>query len=103
MLDGLKYEYSATLSKIELVSQEQLEQQQKYQQFTPQLTYQHPTASGLPMAESDRPEITEEMVEERAATAEQQPFTRDQPKVGRNDPCSCGSGKKYKQCCGRVQ
>ncbi len=27
---------------------------------------------------------------------------RDQPKVGRNDPCSCGSGKKYKQCCGKL-
>jgi preprotein translocase subunit SecA len=26
---------------------------------------------------------------------------RDQPKVGRNDPCPCGSGKKFKQCCGR--
>ena len=25
----------------------------------------------------------------------------DQPKVGRNDPCSCGSGKKYKKCCGK--
>jgi uncharacterized protein len=25
---------------------------------------------------------------------------RDAPKVGRNDPCPCGSGKKYKQCCG---
>jgi len=25
----------------------------------------------------------------------------DQPKVGRNDPCPCGSGKKYKKCCGR--
>jgi len=26
-------------------------------------------------------------------------FRRDQPKVGRNDPCPCGSGKKYKKCC----
>ena len=26
---------------------------------------------------------------------------RDKPKVGRNDPCLCGSGKKYKYCCGR--
>jgi len=26
---------------------------------------------------------------------------RDQPKVGRNDPCPCGSGKKYKRCCGK--
>lgn len=29
------------------------------------------------------------------------PFRRDQPKIGRNDPCSCGSGKKYKKCCGQ--
>ena len=29
------------------------------------------------------------------------PITRDQPKVGRNYPCPCGSGKKYKKCCGR--
>ena len=28
------------------------------------------------------------------------PVTRDEPKVGRNDPCPCGSGKKYKKCCG---
>jgi len=27
-------------------------------------------------------------------------FVRDQPKLGRNDPCSCGSGKKFKKCCG---
>jgi tetratricopeptide (TPR) repeat protein len=31
---------------------------------------------------------------------ESQPIRRDQPKVGRNDPCPCGSGKKYKRCCG---
>ena len=28
------------------------------------------------------------------------PVKRDEPKVGRNDPCPCGSGKKYKRCCG---
>lgn len=27
------------------------------------------------------------------------PYVRDNPKIGRNDPCSCGSGKKYKKCC----
>ncbi|MBI2374246.1 MAG: SEC-C domain-containing protein [Deltaproteobacteria bacterium] len=31
---------------------------------------------------------------------EKQPFRREQPKVGRNDPCPCGSGKKYKKCHG---
>ena len=29
------------------------------------------------------------------------PVTRSAPKIGRNEPCSCGSGKKFKQCCGR--
>jgi curved DNA-binding protein CbpA len=31
----------------------------------------------------------------------EQPVRRTQPKIGRNDPCPCGSGKKYKKCCGR--
>ena len=29
----------------------------------------------------------------------QEPFRREEPKVGRNDPCPCGSGKKFKKCC----
>ena len=29
------------------------------------------------------------------------PFTRSTPKIGRNDPCICGSGKKFKKCCGK--
>ena len=33
--------------------------------------------------------------------AKQQTVRRDHPKVGRNDPCPCGSGKKYKNCCGK--
>ena len=30
-------------------------------------------------------------------------YVREEPKVGRNDPCPCGSGKKYKNCCGKNQ
>lgn len=30
----------------------------------------------------------------------QEPVRRAEPKVGRNDPCPCGSGRKYKKCCG---
>jgi SEC-C motif-containing protein len=30
------------------------------------------------------------------------PVVREGPKVGRNDPCPCGSGKKHKKCCGRL-
>ena len=34
--------------------------------------------------------------------AKPQPFVRQGQKVGRNDPCPCGSGKKYKQCHGKL-
>ncbi|WP_449369364.1 SEC-C metal-binding domain-containing protein [Undibacterium arcticum] len=33
----------------------------------------------------------------------QQPIRRQQPKIGRNDPCYCGSGKKFKHCHGAVR
>ena len=38
---------------------------------------------------------------ERPGAAEKSTYKRDMPKVGRNDPCPCGSGKKYKKCCGK--
>ena len=36
------------------------------------------------------------------APGRQEPFVRDDAKVGRNDPCPCGSGKKFKKCCGKA-
>ncbi|WP_339724673.1 SEC-C metal-binding domain-containing protein [uncultured Paraglaciecola sp.] len=33
--------------------------------------------------------------------APQEPIVRDKPKVGRNDPCPCGNGRKFKKCCGK--
>jgi preprotein translocase subunit SecA len=43
------------------------------------------------------------LVLSRAGGAEQapKPVTREEEKVGRNDPCPCGSGQKYKKCCGK--
>jgi curved DNA-binding protein CbpA len=38
--------------------------------------------------------------EEHPESAPEQPVRRAEPKIGRNDPCPCGSGKKYKKCCG---
>jgi preprotein translocase subunit SecA len=38
---------------------------------------------------------------EPAVAEESEPVRREGPKVGRNDPCPCGSGKKYKKCCGQ--
>jgi preprotein translocase subunit SecA len=40
---------------------------------------------------------------EESAPTQKQPLKREGDKIGRNDPCSCGSGKKYKRCCGRLK
>jgi preprotein translocase subunit SecA len=40
--------------------------------------------------------------QESGQASQQQPLKREGEKIGRNDPCPCGSGKKYKKCCGRL-
>jgi len=57
------------------------------------MQFQHAQATELGASEAD----AAEQQPVRAA-----PFVRDDRKVGRNEPCPCGSGKKYKQCCGRA-
>ena len=42
-------------------------------------------------------------VPNKSNAAANQPIVNTEPKIGRNDPCTCGSGKKYKNCCGRNQ
>lgn len=63
-------------------------------------TLSHPEVQGLSQAKSDRQD--QEQVANQPVGRPAQPTTvrRTQPKVGRNDPCPCGSGKKYKKCCG---
>jgi uncharacterized protein YecA (UPF0149 family) len=41
------------------------------------------------------------VVPNKSSNSKPQPIVNDGPKVGRNDPCPCGSGKKYKNCCGK--
>lgn len=41
----------------------------------------------------------EQLERERLANMPKQPYVREEPRVGRNDPCPCGSGQKYKKCC----
>ncbi|MGD0650034.1 MAG: preprotein translocase subunit SecA [Verrucomicrobiia bacterium] len=54
---------------------------------------QQPRAGGATQQGGD---MVEEAIEQATA-----PIRRDAPKVGRNQPCRCGSGKKYKNCCGK--
>lgn len=93
MLEGIKYDVISLLSKVQLVAQEDAAalEEQRRQASAYRMNYQHPSAES---SEVDRAAVEQENV--------LQPVTRDQPKVGRNDPCPCGSGKKYKQCHGRI-
>ncbi|KXO17012.1 preprotein translocase subunit SecA [Peptoniphilus sp. GNH] len=49
----------------------------------------------------ERQKVAKEVETVNPDTGKKMPFIRKHEKVGRNDPCPCGSGKKYKNCCGR--
>ena len=52
--------------------------------------------------EDEIPHIHEPVIEEiPEMPGKGKPIVRESPKIGRNDPCPCGSGKKYKKCCGK--
>ncbi|MEW5248059.1 preprotein translocase subunit SecA [Microbulbifer discodermiae] len=92
LLDNLKHEVIRVLAHVEPMTREQMEEMEQRrleEQRRQQLELQHAQASALPEA-GDQP-----------APPPQEPVRRG-PKVGRNDPCPCGSGKKYKQCCGKL-
>lgn len=66
---------------------------------------QHDKFNGLidylcewPWFNTDNPAEFDELIEDEDYESEQ-PFVRDGRKIGRNEPCPCGSGKKYKRCC----
>ena len=53
------------------------------------------------VTEPKREEVAQPMFTNKDDTDTKKPVQRKNEKVGRNDPCPCGSGKKYKNCCGR--
>ncbi|HCT65546.1 MAG TPA: preprotein translocase subunit SecA [Lachnospiraceae bacterium] len=53
------------------------------------------------VTEPKREEVQQPMFTNKDDSLGKKPKTRKEEKVGRNDPCPCGSGKKYKQCCGK--
>jgi preprotein translocase subunit SecA len=94
MLENIKLETIRFLSRVEVRSREEaeeLERQQREAQQRQQLQMQHDSISPIDGSRSDTP-----------APQMDQPFVRGSKKVGRNDPCPCGSEKKFKQCHGRL-
>jgi len=106
MLDRIKFDTVTTVSKIQVRSQAEIEREEleRQQRLARALQLQH--------AEAVSPIQTGMVIDERIggdggnpppAPPAAAPFVRQVPKVGRNEMCPCGSGKKYKHCHGALQ
>ena len=95
LLQRLKYEVVRFLSNVQVQRSDEaaaIEQQRREAAAKQKMAFEHADAG------SAVPEATEAP----SQPVSPRPVTRAQPKVGRNDPCPCGSGKKYKQCHGAL-
>jgi preprotein translocase subunit SecA len=90
MLDRIKHEVIGVLSKVQVRAEADVEAVEKQRRSQSQVKYQHEQANAMGEAAEDTGEEAHK------------PFTREGRKIGRNEPCPCGSGKKYKQCHGKL-
>ena len=96
LLERMKYEVVTILSKVQIQSNEEVENLEANENpEVVNVNYQHADAEGMQQSSA-----ADEAEEAAAETA--QPYHREQKKIGRNDPCHCGSGKKFKQCHGKL-
>jgi preprotein translocase subunit SecA len=101
LLDKINYDVIATLCKFEVREEEDVEQleAQHRDALSSNVQYQHASFNNTltQPSQTDEVAVLEEETDNNVV-----PFVRDGGKVGRNDPCPCGSGKKYKQCHGSL-
>ena len=96
LLDTIKGEVTKTLMTVRIRSAEELQAVEEHDTPT-NVQYRHADYDGAGgAADGD----TQAAADDSASA--QQPFVRTGQKVGRNDPCPCGSGKKFKVCHGRL-
>jgi preprotein translocase subunit SecA len=115
MLGRVKYEVASMMSKVEVRTQEEIDREEaaRRERLMRALRAQHaeiPTALGLdPRAEPGGAGVAPPGAVAGAAPAAapvaeaMAPFVRSDRKIGRNEPCPCGSGRKYKQCHGALE
>jgi preprotein translocase subunit SecA len=99
MLEALKYAAISMLCTVEVQAQEDvqvIEEQRRRSVPAQKLEFQHAQAAG--MASED----WQNGMAEAPPTLNPETYIREAPKIGRNDPCYCGSGKKFKQCHGSI-
>ena len=95
LLERIKHEVVRVLARVKVeASEEDVDAMEEQRRRRSPMQYQHPAAaeSAQPSPAGGGP----------ASAQQPAPYVRDGIKVGRNDPCPCGSGKKFKQCHGRI-
>jgi len=104
MLDSIKREVTRHLMAVQIRTQEQVEEAERRAEEAARavknIQYQHPDYNVAQSAPGDEGSSGDMPAPSQAPPAE--PFIRSTQKVGRNDPCPCGSGKKFKHCHGRL-
>jgi preprotein translocase subunit SecA len=102
LLDMIKTDVTRTLMNVQIRSAEELQRVEEPE--TPvNVQYQHADFTpGVGDAEDEAAAARVGLGEDVALEEKPQPFVRNVGKVGRNDPCPCGSGKKYKHCHGKL-
>jgi len=100
MLDRVKQEVVGIVSKVQVRAETDVAAVEEQRRSHAPVQYQHAEANAMEAAgETQGGEVAMADAEIRKSQA---PFVRQGRKVGRNEPCPCGSGKKYKQCHGRL-
>jgi len=97
MLEQIKHETISLISRVELPTLEEIKAMEAAQQTPENVQYQHAQADDIL-----HPEQQQEAAPQAEQQAKHEPFKRTEKKLGRNDPCHCGSGKKFKQCHGKL-
>ena len=97
LLFDIKYELVRMLSRMQIESPEEVEAQERLRraEAAKRMNFEHSKAQG--MGGEETPAQSPNQADPKGET-----FVRNQPKVGRNEPCPCGSGRKFKQCHGTV-
>ncbi|GGC82210.1 preprotein translocase subunit SecA [Marinobacter halophilus] len=98
MLESMKRDVTRVLSHVRVQSREEMEEierrrKEELEQEMARAKLRHDQTSATQVQGDDG---------ESQSQATPDTFVRQERKVGRNEPCPCGSGKKYKQCCGKV-
>ena len=91
LLERIKHDVVGILAKVQVHSAEEVQAMEEQRRRQQDIQYEHEEARSALNPQTEQKEESKE-----------QPFRRTERKIGRNEPCPCGSGKKYKHCHGRL-